>query len=226
MKKGLIIIASLVVLIGIFVVLRSQNDVKLPIDRSGESQLSQEEMSGISDMKGFNDSRGITNVKSFSNSKKNATLTANGTPMPKAIPTVKPLPYPRISINYSTTLTRSIGSVTLDKNMTFVLVSVDIRNYGYKYFDAHLNNFRMGKSGELIPLTNVSTGRMVDSVIPNNSRAKGDIIFILGKKVKQGKLVFSPANKSESYYIIYRTTTQSDVYDIKNEVVNDNSEYE
>ena len=197
MRKELIVFACLLVLIVLFIVLRPSDTPKLPVDNSNESQLTPDEMKGVTNVKGFSNAN-TSNANTTPSSKLNKANTIR----PK--PTPVPLPYPRISINYSVTRTRSIGSVSLDKNSTFLLVTLDIRNYGYKYFDAHLSKFRMGTNGDLIPLTNISTGKTIDAVIPNNSMARGDMIFLLGKGAYQGKLAYTSANKSENYYVMYK----------------------
>ncbi len=99
-----------------------------------------------------------------------------------------PLPYPRISINYTIDNIGTIGDKSPGENNTFSLVNLDIRNYGYKYFDAHPTKFRLiirDKTFE--PIVNISTGSVIDAVIPNNSRAKGDLVFILRSKDAQAR---------------------------------------
>lgn len=208
-KSSLIIFASLVILVALFIVLRPQGVVKLPINQSDGPSI--KNMSGI------------TNVKSFSDFKKNATSRSNATRTGRSSRSreSKPLPYPRISINYSVQKTRSIGSNTLDKNSTFLIVTLDIRNYGYTYFDAHQSKFRMGKDGEIRPLINISTGKTIDAVLPNNSRAKGNLIFLLGKGVNQGTIRFISTNTSESYNILYKKLSQSELTEVRRDVSND-----
>ncbi len=204
MKKFMIIFASLIVLIGLFVTLRPQDTVELPIQRDRDNGSSVDTLPPeMYNIERFSDAR--KNISHDSGSRGTGVRTAR----PK--PTPKPLPYPRVLINYSMRTTRSIGSNSLDKNSMFVIVTLDIRNYGYRYFDAHPNKFRIGKSGEIEPLINVSTGKIMDAIVPNNSRAKGDIVFLLDKKARQGKIKYSPANKSENYYIIYKQVSLSDI---------------
>lgn len=213
MKKSVIIFASLIVLIVLFVVLRPPGPPKLPANSSDGSNAV--------------NIPGAWDIKSFSDTKKNVATPAVNKPKttttkPKRTP--KPLPYPRIVINYSMQKTRSIGSNILDKNSWFIIVTLDIRNYGYKYFDAHPSKFRIGKGGDIIPLINISTGKTIDAVIPNNSRARGNLIFLLGKKVSQGKLIYSPTSTPENYYIIYKKLSLREMEETKQEVFDADNE--
>lgn len=208
-KKSLIIFMSLIALVILFVILRPQGITKLPINESDKPTMN---MSGV------------TNVKSFSDMKKNTTSKSNIVITPTIKRTnreSKPLPYPRISINYSVKTTRSIGDNKLDKNSTFVIVALDIRNHGYTYFDAHQSKFRMGKNGELRPLTNISSGKTIDAVLPNGSRVRGTLVFLLGKSVNQGTLTYVSENKSENYNILYKKLSQSQMGESRRDVSND-----
>ncbi len=114
--------------------------------------------------------------------------------------TPRPLPYPRVQINYSLQTTNSIRGISSGRNNSFILVSVDIRNFGYKYFDADPRKFRLGS---LEPILNVSTGNLLDAVVPNNSEAQGDLIFLTGNtRGGAGRLSYV----SGEYEIIYRAT--------------------
>lgn len=151
---------------------------------------------------------GITNVHRFSDLYNNLSSQAitnvagkktNGFyARPSATP--KPLPYPRIAINYSLQTTNSIRGIGAGRNDSFILVSVEIRNFGYNYFDADPRKFRLGS---LEPILNVSTGNMLDAVVPNNSETQGDLIFLTGNAQREsGRLSYV----SGEYKIIYGTT--------------------
>jgi hypothetical protein len=214
MKKSFIIVfVVLITLIALFMFLRPSDTPKLPIQEDNGSTIT---------------SPDVTNVKGFSDAKKNVSLnttnktTTNKTGNTRPKPTPKPLPYPRISINFSMKRTDSIGSNSANVNNTFMIVMLDIRNYGYKYFDAFPNNFRgVSRDNETIPLVNISTGDTIDDVIPNSSRAKGDLIFLVSKKKPITKIIYSPVNKSENYYIIYKMVSPSEMEDKKEEVTSD-----
>lgn len=208
-KTTLIVFASLVVLIGIFMFSR-------PPDRyipSNESSSLPDTIPGAINIKKFSDTK-----KTISEPKTKTTTApvqggteASETSEPKETPI--PLPYPRIMINYSVEDTSSIGNNVLDENSTFVLVKLDIKNFGYKYFDAYPNNFRAPYyDGDLIPLINVSTGNMIDAVIPNNSRAIGDIVFIIPAKANSPRdIKYSPIGNSENYYIMYQEVNSYEI---------------
>lgn len=209
MKKSFIIVfASLIILIALFMFLRPSDTPKLPISDNG----SEEPPVDLSD---------VTDVKSFSDvNKRTASNQTGSTVRPERTP--KPLPYPRISINYSLQEVSSIGTNKVDENNTLVLVKLDIRNYGYRYFDAYPNNFRgIVRGQEIIPLINVSTGDIIDAVIPNGSVAKGDLVFMTSKKRSMTKIIYSPINKSDSYKIIYTELSPSEMMDKKEEVIDD-----
>lgn len=148
---------------------------------------------------------GATNIKTFAdalNNKINAqNANANRTKSAYAGRTTYtpiPLPYPRISINYTVQRMRTIRGITTDKNNTFIVVSLDIRNYGYKHFDAMPSKFMLGS---LNPITNVSTGNMIYAVLPNNSETQGDLVFYTS--LRQGfvyKINYVPGG----YTIIYK----------------------
>lgn len=207
MKKSFIIIfVSLIALVALFMFLRPSDTPRLPIEDNG----SQPSM----------DMTGVTDVKSFSDAKKKVVTneSTNGTSKPKTVRpgrTPKPLPYPRITINYSIQKVSSIGNNKVDKNSTFIIVKLDIKNYGYRYFDAHPSNFRgIIRGDEIIPLINVSTGDIIDDVVPDGSTAKGDLVFLTIKKYSMTKIIYSPANKlSESYNIIYKKLSPSKMKD-------------
>ena len=215
MKKSFIIVfLSLIVLVALFMFLRPSDTPKLPIQGDENMTILPPD---------FKD------VRKFSDTKKNVISNKNvqnktGKIMP--IPTPKPLPYPRITINYSIQRTGSIRSNEAGINDTFVIIMLDIRNYGYRYFDAFSNNFRTITTGDnvAIPLVNISTGNMIDDVIPNNSRAKGDLIFLISNKKLIKKLIFSSINKSENYYIIYKIVKPSEIEDKKEEGVVDDED--
>jgi len=218
MNKFVIIFASLIVLIGVFMFLRPSDTPKLPVNTSDGNNVPQ-------------DIPGATNIKRFSDVYKNTVSNGTGTGSGGASggtsggtgtnnggirsqPTSKPLPYPRITINYSVQTVNSIGNINTDRNSTFMIITLDIRNYGYKYFDAFPAKFRLGTNGDILPLMNVSTGKMINAVLPNNSRAKGDIIFTLVKAGNRGKLAYYSTDTSENYYIMYRQEPLSDIEDI------------
>lgn len=213
MKKSLIVLASLMVILVLFIFLRSQDIGTLPSNMINESATDHLPA-------------GAKNVGKFSDIKKDAAPKSNVTNVTNVKSTtskkkIKPLPYPRISINYSIEKTRSIGSNQLDKNSTFLIVTLDIRNYGYTYFDAHQSKFRMGKNGEIRPLINVSTGKTIDAVLPNNSRVKGNLMFLVGKRVNQGTIKFVSTNTSESYTILYKKVSESEMAEVKQESADD-----
>lgn len=148
---------------------------------------------------------GVSNIKRFSDtvSRSNETInksTGKTQKSGKVKPTPTPLPYPRISINYSLERTTSIRGIEIDdkKNNSYLVTSLDIRNYGYKYFDADPLKFRLG---DLKPLLNVSTGDMLNDVVPNNSRAQGDLIFRIDIKQRWTTIL---TYNGGSYTIIYK----------------------
>ena len=211
MKKAFIVIfVSLAILIILFIFLRPPDVYKLPASQNDSSQPTPN----------------IWNVKTFSDKKTTPQASTTGTTgKERPAPTPKPLPYPRISINYSTQRVSSIGNNNADKNSTFTVIRLDIRNYGYKYFDAFPNNFRgIVKKAEVIPLVNISTGDTIDDVIPNNSRAKGDLIFLTSKKDFLTKIIYSPVSKSESYNILYKSVSQAEIDDKTTEVARDDED--
>lgn len=176
----MVIIIFVVALIGAFTFLKPQDPAKLFND-------TQKKKSDIP----FEKRPGITNVKTFADAyknKRNASLdkgnasgnTSEGDISPRPTRTPKPLPYPRIEINYTSESVTTIGNESAGDGYKFLIVKMDIRNYGYKYFDAHPTKFAISRGNALIePTVNVSTTNIIDAVIPNNSRAKGDIIFLL-----------------------------------------------
>lgn len=138
---------------------------------------------------------GITNVRRFTDnlSERNTNSASSGKIIVGSIIVGNtnranaPLPYPRISINYTIDNVGTIGNKNSGENNTFSLVRLDIRNYGYKYFDAHPAKFRLViRDNTFYPIVNITTGNMLDAVIPNSSRAKGDLIFLLSLKDSRG----------------------------------------
>lgn len=218
--KGLIITLLIVLILAAFVWMMSSREegrIKQPILGIGSSTTRIEDID-----------HSITGVKRFSDAKKDkntadkTSSSSSSSSSPAPTQTSKPLPYPRISINYSIQMVDSIRGNSVDSNSTFVIVMLDIRNYGYRYFDAYPNNFRgIVRKENIIPLINISTGDTIDDVIPNNSRAKGDLVFLISKKNLMTKIIYSPVNKSENYYIMYKLVSASEMEDKKQEVVID-----
>lgn len=128
----------------------------------------------------------------------NGTLYYNGVPVVTPTPIFeKPLPYPRIMINYTTTWVDVLRNQTLETDYKFVIITLEIKNYGYKYFDAYPTKFRIHG---LEPLVNVSTGNNLDAVLSNNSKTVGDLVVILKYGQTYGpKLTYT----NSSYTIIY-----------------------
>ncbi len=193
----LAVFLTLGALIGSFTFLKPQVP-KLSANDTGINSVNIEDMPVVTDVKRFSDA----NKKNIEERqvKVNATPRTGLTSTPKP---PKPLPYPRISINYSVQKTNSIRGFSVS-NSSFLIVTLDIRNFGYKYFDAHPTKFKIDSGGGIEPFVNVSTGNMLDEVIPNNSRTKGDLVFLL----KKGDS-FSRNIKyiSQDYTIIYRHTS-------------------
>jgi len=121
------------------------------------------------------------------------------------------LPYPRISINYSTIETDTIRGESAGNKSAFLILRLDIRNYGYKYFDAHPSKFRIDKGNvKIYPILNISTENMLDVVVPNNSRGKGDLIFLVGKRdthIGRSSLVYM----SRNYTILYNRISSEEM---------------
>lgn len=155
---------------------------------------------------------GVTNIERFSDAEKKKNVSvANRTSVTnrsaKPTPTPKPLPYPRIQINYTLKTASVIRNETAPKDYIFIMAKLDIKNYGYKYFDAHPSKFRLtGRGISEEPLVTVSTGNTLEEVIPNNSRSIGDLIFLLKKdpKYTRGKKEIMHTEKA-NYLILYNS---------------------
>lgn len=177
-KKLLPIVLFVIVLtliIGAFTFLRPQNiQERKTVDRYEQDITRIEDVPGVINVKRFSDvAKKLTNRTIGSNR-------SNSRSSPRANIS---LPYPRISINYVMKRAYSIKNGTAGENNTFIVVTLDIKNYGYEYFDAHPKKFKLIYRGmELSPIVTVSTGNMLGEVLPNSSRTKGDIIFLLEKK--------------------------------------------
>lgn len=215
-KKALIVFASLLILIGLYMFLRPPDTAKLANLSSDENATSAKELIGATNIRSFSD---VSKNKASAGNATGATSgNKSGSKRVKPAKTPKPLPYPRITINYSMHATRSVGGNDADVNNTFVVVTLDIRNYGYTYFDAHPSRFR---GGEIRPLINVSNGKTIDAVIPNGSRAKGSLIFLVKKNIHSVQIKYFPTNTSENYLILYKKVSQYEIDDIKPEVTDD-----
>jgi len=205
------IFVIVVVLIGLFTFLTPKVPQIDPKLSSSQKEFKIEDMPGVTDVKRLDDPKkkvvpttGATNPKESSKS-----ITPKPTKTPKP---PKPLPYPRISINYSIEKVPSIGNQSAGSGQTFVIVTLDIRNYGYKYFDAHPTKFKIIRQNEEIsPLVNISTGNTIDAVIPNNSRAKGDLVFLLSKKSSSFRKITYVRN---DYTIFYKKVSPEMIKDI------------
>lgn len=213
----LVIIIFIAALMGAFILLKPQSPEQL-INDTKKKQVTIP----------FEQRPGVTNVKTFSDAyknKRNASLgkgntSDNGSVSPRPTRTPKPLPYPRIEINYTSESVTTIGDESAGEGYKFLIIKMDIRNYGYKYFDAHPTKFAIAKGNSLIdPIVNVSTENIIDAVIPNNSRAKGDIIFL--SKSHQTVSVKKMRYKSDNYKIIF-----NGVSSIEDEIVYDEIEDE
>lgn len=121
----------------------------------------------------------------------------------------RPLPYPRISISYSVYPTYTIGTEEAGENNMFLVFTVEIRNYGYEYFDAHPSKFRIVRNKKIEPLVSISNGNVLDVVIPNNSKGKGDLIFLIekGRTFGNPRLEYTLKN----YKIIYNSASPEDM---------------
>jgi hypothetical protein len=170
-----------------------------PVPSSEGENISSSLPAGITNVRTFGDGKGpVPGTVAYIGTKK---MTNGAYAIPSATP--KPLPYPRVAISYSLQTTNSIRGIGAGRTKSFILVSVDIRNFGYKYFDADPRKFRLGS---LEPILNVSTGNLLDAVIPNNSETQGDLIFLTGKTLGgYGRLSYI----SGDYEIIYGTITAS-----------------
>lgn len=177
-KKSLpiILFVSVLILIAVaFTVLRPQ-------ERPPEFNKADYEQTVVR----IEDMPGISGVKRFSDAAKN--VPTNKTVTNRTSTRINRtreivLPYPRISINYVIRKVTMIQNESAGDNKTFVLVNLDIKNHGYEYFDAHPKKFRLAYTdAEYLPIVTLSTGNMLDEVLPNGSRTKGDLIFLLDKK--------------------------------------------
>lgn len=152
---------------------------------------------------------GISGVKRFSDANKNILNNTNRTRRSTRSTTTNrisaPLPYPRISINYTLSKVSSIREESAGDNSTFIVATLDIKNYGYRYFDAHPKMFRMVyRNTEFEPIVTVGTENVLDEVLPNNSMTKGDIVFLVKQLVKQ-KMLETPTIRyiEGGYTILY-----------------------
>lgn len=175
-----------------------------------ESQGGQQKDTRIEDVPG------VYNVKRFSDAYKRETIDTNKTGgnytgasrtvtvTPTRTP--KPLPYPRITINYSMSSTNSIRGQTAEKDHQFIVLNMEIRNHGYEYFDAYPIKFDLQSHNEIFEADiNVSTGNMLDAVLPNNSMTVGDVIFKVKSKYRMTnpKIVYKDLYKGGNYLIMY-----------------------
>jgi len=222
-KKSLVaimlIVSSLVALIGLFTFIKPQGPIENVRYSPKDSIDRIEDIPGVKDVRRFSDIK-----KNILNESKNKTVrTVRSVP----VPTPTPLPYPRIVINYSIQRTTSIRNESAGANNTFMIVTLDIKNYGYIYFDAHPKRFKIVGKEELKPLVNISTGDMLDDIIPNNSRAKGDLIFKVSKNLFVPFMKIVYVNDGDnSYQILYRQVSQSVMEDKKEKKEEKKDEYE
>jgi hypothetical protein len=170
----------LVVLIGAFTFLKPQKAPENLQQNTGE----------FTDVLRIEDQPGITGVQRISAAGKNVTINKTDYRRNRSSlsPTPTPLPYPRMSINYSLRRSTLIRNEVAEVNKTFVIATLDIKNYGYTYFDAHPTRFRLVyRYGEFEPIVTINTGNMLEEVIPNNSRVKGDLVFLLDTKIARSE---------------------------------------
>lgn len=194
-KTSWIIIASIVLLIGLFMFLRPPEPVR--IQPTAATQSAPDVLAGATNIKRLSDARKnvISNVAVSATNKR-----ANTNTNPVITRTPIPPPYPRITINFSSQSVSSIRSNDAG-NGSFVIVTLEIQNFGYRYFDASASKFRSTSGNtEIRPLVNVSTGNMLDAVIPSNSTAQGDLVFLVGRK---GGTVGRVRYISGGYTILY-----------------------
>lgn len=199
----IVIIIFIAALIGAFTFLKPADPSKLFNDSKNRDrqEIPFENRPGIKDVKKISDVNNKSKMEGDTSGNKSGRVSR-----PVPVRTPKPLPYPRIEINYTQESTNTIGGESTEKGYMFVIVKMDIRNYGYKYFDAHPTKFRIYKGGNIIvPIVNVSTTNTIDAVIPNNSRAKGDVIFLL----KSNQAVSSVKMRyiSDSYKILFNAVS-------------------
>jgi hypothetical protein len=114
----------------------------------------------------------------------------------------KAVPYPRIEIHYSLSNAGSINGVSANKGYYFLVTNIQIQNFGYKYFDAHPSKFVITNYNTAVaPSVDVSTGNMLNSVLPNNSITKGDLVFSLNTHFGAAKLEY--VNGDYGYTILW-----------------------
>jgi hypothetical protein len=204
-KTSLIIFFGIVLLICIFIFLRPPEPVK--IQSVATSQPATPDVLA-----------GATNIKRFSDTNKNVvsnvavSATNKRAPVPVVARTPVPPPYPRITINFSSQVVSSIRSNDAG-NGSFIITTLEIQNYGYTYFDASATKFRGMIGGlEITPLVNVSTGNMIDAVIPSNSTAKGDLVFLVSKRgTGVGKIKYLSSGYTILYHQGLSTATTNNV---------------
>lgn len=212
MNKHLLILA---VVVGFVVVLYSTyTDSKqqqlnleqyLESQGGGEDTFRIEDVPGVTNVERFSDPPNKKDSTKINGSGANNTEGANHTERNIApVRTPKPLPYPRITINYSVYSVDSLnGQIAGDKEK-FVVASTEIRNYGYKYFDAYPTKFNLKINNEVIePTINASTGNMLDAVLPNNSVTIGDLIFKVNSKYRINSRSSILIYKDGNYLIMY-----------------------
>ena len=176
----ILFICVLTVLIGAFTFLRPQKP----------SASLQQDIVEFTDILRIEDQPGITGVQRISDAGKNVIVNKTNYKRNRTSlsPTPTPLPYPRMSINYSLIRSSNIRNDIAEENKTFVIATLDIKNYGYLYFDAHPTRFRLVyRYGEFEPIVTVNTGNVLEEVIPNNSRVKGDLVFLLDTKIARSE---------------------------------------
>ena len=207
MKRSyLIIIVAIsisLLLVGIYTFLSSKQIPSIVPGKSVQKEFRIEDVPGVTNVKRISDSNRNRSQISDSNRSQIAGNYSRAVTVRPAI-TPKPLPYPRIMINYSTETVSSIRNevVNDERNNTFVILTLDIRNFGYKFFDAHPSKFRIigSQNVEFEPLVNITTRALLNTVIVNNSRAKGDLVFIFKKnRASINKIIYLPGD----YTILY-----------------------
>lgn len=190
----ILLVFILVLIIGAFTFLRPQEKPLKKTSTGPQQEFKIEDVKGVTNIKRFSDT-----VKNLALNKTNKSSSSISRPKPTPVP----LPYPRISINYVMRRTSSIRNEIADNNNTFVIVTLDIKNYGYQYFDAHPTKFRLVYSGaQLEPTVTISTGNVLDEVLSNSSRTKGDLVFLLDKK-KASSGALKIAYVDSGYTILY-----------------------
>lgn len=212
-KKSWIIFAGIIILIGLFIFLRPPEPVK--IQSMAATQPAPDVLAGATNIKRLSD----TNKNTVSNAAVSVTNKKTN-PNPVITRTPIPPPYPRITINFSS---QSVSSIRGNDagNGSFIITTLEIQNFGYRYFDASASKFRATSGNtEIRPLVNVSTGNMIDAVIPSNSSAQGDLVFLVGRK---GGTVGRVRYISGGYTILYHqglSNSPSTTNNINTECVN------